>query len=251
MKAFLTRALVFAFPCVAVAQIAILQIKVLEGEGVAHPAGARVSRPLTVQVTDEMGQAVAGATVSFQLPPEGPSGLFSNGLRTDLAITDVSGRASIHSIQLNRNGGQLRIRITAVKEQARAGIVSFQTISDSAPAPVVPAAPAPPAPAPAAAPVTTAAPGTTAAPPSPSPAITPTPQRSAGPSAEHSPGITPTTEKMGTRISKKWILLTVVAVAAGAAALGISHASSSKSSTSTNTGTTIGTPTITIGSPNP
>src|ERR1700684_970005 len=146
MKAFLTRALVLAFPCVAVAQIASLQIKVLEGEGAAHPAGAHISRPLTVQVTDDMGQPVAGAAVSFQLPPEGPSGLFSNGLRTDLAITDAAGHATIHSIQLNRNGGQFRIRITAVKEQARAGIVSFQYINEKGPvAPVAPTVPVAPA----------------------------------------------------------------------------------------------------------
>ena len=253
MKAFLARALVFAFPCVVVAQTAILQIKVLEGEGAAHPAGARVSRPLTVQVTDEMGQPVVGAAVSFQLPPEGPSGLFSNGLRTDLAITDATGRASIHSIQLNRTGGQLRIRITAVKEQARAGIVSFQTINDSAPVPVAPPTPAPPTPAPPAAAPAAAPPAahTAVTPAAPVPQAEPTAERSASPPVERSPGITATTEKMGTRISKKWILLAVVAVAAGAVALGISHASSSKSSSSTNTTATIGTPTITIGSPNP
>ena len=46
MKAFLARALVVAFPCMAMAQIAVLQIKVLEGEGVVHPAGARIAQPL-------------------------------------------------------------------------------------------------------------------------------------------------------------------------------------------------------------
>ena len=113
------------------AQVAVLQIKVLEGEGAVHPAGARIAHPLTVEVTDETGRPVAGAAVSFQLPPEGPSGLFSNGLRTDLILTDAAGRASIHSVQLNRTGGQFRIRITAVKEQARAGAVSTQFIGEN------------------------------------------------------------------------------------------------------------------------
>jgi hypothetical protein len=240
MKAFLARALVFAFPCVVVAQTAILQIKVLEGEGAAHPAGARVSRPVTVQVTDEAGQPVAGAAVSFQLPPEGASGLFSNGLRTDLVITDAAGRATIHSIQLNRNSGQLRLRITAVKDQARAGIVAVQYINDNGPAPAVPApVPAPGAQTPSPASATSAAPEP------------PSAERSAGATTEHSPGITPTTQKMGSRISKKWIVVAVAAVAAGAAVLGVSRAGSSKSSSSTNTTATIGTPTITIGSPNP
>jgi len=215
MKAFLARALVFAFPCLAVGQIATLQIKVLEGEGAVHPGGARISRPLTVQVTDEAGRPVPGAAVSFQLPPEGPGGLFSNGLRTDLAITDASGRVSIHSIQLNRAGGQFRIRITAVKEQARAGIVSFQYINDKGAAPAAVAA-------------------------------APAGQKAAG----HSPGITPTTAKMGRRIGKKWIVLGALAAGAGVAAVGVSHAAGSQKSSAPSSTVSIGTPTITIGNPN-
>jgi hypothetical protein len=241
MKAFLTRALVFVFPCVAIAQIASLQIKVLEGEGAAHPAGAHISRPLTVQVTDDMGQPVAGAAVSFPLPPEGPSGLFSNGLRTDLAITDAAGRATIHSIQLNRDSGQFRIRITVVKEQARAGIISFQYISDTRPTPVAPAAPAPPA-APAEPSAERSAGPPAAEPPSAEPAAT----------VARSPGITPTTAKMGSRIGKKWIVLAVVVVvAAGAAAFAVSRAGAKSSSTVSSSVVSISPPTITIGNPNP
>jgi hypothetical protein len=234
---------------VAVAQIAILQIKVLEGEGAAHPAGAHISRPLTVQVTDDMGQPVVGAAVSFQLPPDGPSGLFSNGLRTDLAITDAAGRATIHSIQLNRNGGQFRIRITAVKEQARAGIVSFQYINEKGPvAPVAPTVPVAPATS-----VEPAAPVPPAAPTAPA-EDAPSAERSATPAAtvERSPGITATTAKMGPRISKKWIVLAVVvAVAAGGAALAVSRAGSKSPSTVSSSVVSVGTPTITIGNPNP
>ena len=212
MKAFLTRALVFAFPCVAVAQIAILQIKVLEGEGAVHPAGARVSRPLTVQITDEMGRPVAGAAVSFQLPAAGPGGLFSNGLRTDLALTDAAGRAGIRAMQLNRTGGQFRIRITAVKEQARAGIVSFQYING--PSADQPAAPVPE--------------GSTA----------------------RSPGITPTTAKMGRRIGKKWMVLAALAAGGGAAFLGVSRAASgAQKSTASSSSVSVGAPTITVGHP--
>jgi hypothetical protein len=236
MKVFLTRALVFAFPCVAIAQIASLQIKVLEGEGAAHSAGAHISAPLTVQVTDDMGQPVAGAAVSFQLPLEGPSGLFSNGLRTDLAMTDAAGRASIQSIQLNRNGGQFRIRITAVKEltrdlgkglhavvQARAAINSFQYIDDNRPTPVAPATLAEP--------TAMAMPATS--------------------SAERSADITPTPAKMAPRSSKKWIVLAAIAAAAAGAAVAlvVSRSTSSKSSSGASSTATIGTPTITIGNP--
>ncbi len=214
-----------------------------------HPAGAHVARPLTVQVTDDMGQPVAGAAVSFQLPPEGPSGLFSNGLRTDLAITDAEGRATIHSIQLNRDGGQFRIRITAVKDRARAGIVCFQSINESRAMPIAPAAPPEPA-----APAEAAAKGAPVAPAGPSaqasPNVRPT-EPSAERSVERSPGITPTTAKMGTRIGKKWIVLAAVVVAGAVAALAVSRSSSSKSSSNVSCSVTcVGTPTITIGNPN-
>ena len=215
MKASITRALVLAFPCVAMAQIAVLQIKVLEGEGAVHRPGARISRPLAVEVTDENGRPVAGAAVTFQLPPEGAGGLFSNGLRTDLVITDAAGRAAVHALQLNRTGGPFRIRITAVREQARAGTVSLQYIAENQPAP----SPSPARQAPAA----------------------------PGPAAK-SGEITPTITSMGSGSRRKWILLAVLGgVGGGAAFLGVSRASNSK--TSQSSAVSIGTPGISVGHP--
>jgi hypothetical protein len=115
---------------VAPAQVAILQIQVVEGEGAVHAPGARSSRPLTVQVTDESGKPVTAAAVSFHLPEDGPSGTFSSGLRTDVATTDTRGRATIHTFQANRIPGRFQLRIIASKEQARAGTVSFQYIAE-------------------------------------------------------------------------------------------------------------------------
>ena len=114
----------------AVAQVAVLHIQVIEGEGAVNAAGARNARPLTVQVTDETGKPVEAASVSFHLPDEGPGGTFGNGLRTDVTVTDSSGRANLHTMLLNRTPGRFAIRIVASKEQARAGIMSFQYISD-------------------------------------------------------------------------------------------------------------------------
>ncbi len=226
------------------AQVAVLQIKVLEGEGAVHPAGARIAHPLTVEVTDETGRPVAGAAVSFQLPPEGPSGLFSNGLRTDLILTDAAGRASIHSVQLNRTGGQFRIRITAVKEQARAGAVSTQFIGENrsgAPANTAKAGPAAPPRTPAQAPQTV--PQTM---PKSGEITQTTPAQGTAKSGE----ITPTTTKMGSGSHKKWIVLAaIVAAGAGAAFAGVSRASSASKSTVSSSVVSIGTPTVTIGNP--
>ncbi len=101
----------------------ILQIRVIEGEGVAYPLGGRATRGVTVQVTDETGRPIEGASVSFRLPEEGPSGSFSNGSRTEIATTKGDGKASAWGMQWNRTEGSFEIRITAVKGQARAGTV--------------------------------------------------------------------------------------------------------------------------------
>lgn len=222
MRAFLARALVLVFPIGAMAQIAVLQIKVVDGEAAVHPMGAHVLHPLTVEVTDDMGRPVSGAAVSFQLPPQGPSGLFANGLRTDLVLTDATGRAAIHSVQLNRTGGQFRIRITAVKEQARAGAVSLQYIAEGRAAGAANPAKMGPADAP----------------------------RSAPQPTVRSGEITPTTTKMGSGSHKKWLIVAaIVAAGAGAAFVGVSRAAAASKSTVSSSVASIGTPTITIGHP--
>ena len=123
-------ALVLAFSWTAAAQVAILQIRVIEGEGAVHVPGSRAARPLTVEVTDETGKPVEGAAVSFHLPEEGPGGAFANGMRTEVAVTDTHGHASVHGLQLSRVPGRFMILIVASKEQARAGVASFQYIAE-------------------------------------------------------------------------------------------------------------------------
>jgi len=123
-------AFVLALSGTAAAQVAILQIRVVEGEGAVHAPGSRGARALTVEVTDETGKPVEGAAVSFHLPEEGPGGVFTNGMRTEVAVTDSHGRAGVHGLQLNRASGRFMILIVASKEQARAGIASFQYIAE-------------------------------------------------------------------------------------------------------------------------
>ena len=110
---------------------AILQIRVVEGEGVAYPLGGRATRGVTILVTDETGKPMQGVTVSFRLPDEGPSGTFSSGSRTEIATTKDDGRAAAWGMQWNRTEGSFEIRITAVKGQARAGTVCPVYLSKS------------------------------------------------------------------------------------------------------------------------
>jgi hypothetical protein len=115
----------------ALAQVAILQIRVIEGEGAVHQPGSRSTRPITVEITEETGKPVAGAAVSFHLPEDGPGGAFVNGLRTEVVLTDAHGRAGLHGLLANRIAGRFQIRILASKEQARAGTVSFQYVAET------------------------------------------------------------------------------------------------------------------------
>ena len=109
----------------------IVQLKVVEGEGVVYRTGTRATRGLTILVTDETGKPVDLAAVSFRLPDEGASGTFGSGLRTEIVTTGPDGRATVWGMQWNKTPGPVEIRVTAIKEQARAGLVSTQYLSDS------------------------------------------------------------------------------------------------------------------------
>jgi hypothetical protein len=109
----------------------IVQLKVVEGDGVEYRTGTRATRGLTVLVTDETGKPVDMAAVSFRLPDEGASGTFNSGLRTEIVTTGPDGRAAVWGIQWNKTPGPVEIRVTAIKEQARAGIISTQYLSDT------------------------------------------------------------------------------------------------------------------------
>jgi hypothetical protein len=122
--------IVLLLPHASTAQNSALHITVISGEDTAHPAGAHVAKPITIEVTDAAGQPVEGARTSFQLPEEGPGGISSNGLRTDVAVTDSHGRATLRGFQLNRTPGPFNVRVTVAKEQARAGIVVRQRIGE-------------------------------------------------------------------------------------------------------------------------
>jgi len=109
---------------------ALLRIRIGEGDSAVHTAGARSTQPLVVFLTDETGQPVANASVSVRLPEDGPSGMFTSGLRSEVLLTGVDGRAAIRGIQWNRVAGAMAVRITASKGEARAGIISTQYLTE-------------------------------------------------------------------------------------------------------------------------
>ena len=110
-------------PLAVCGETVILQLQVLEGEGRIFAALSRALKPITVRVTDETGAPVAGAAVSFRLPAEGVSGIFQNGLKTDMALSGPDGRAVSPNITWGPLAGQARLRVTAALEEARAGLL--------------------------------------------------------------------------------------------------------------------------------
>ena len=131
LSCILTGCLAIAVPPLHAA--VIIQLRVLEGEGAVYAIGSRATRGLTVQVTDESGKPVEGATVSFTLPIAGSGGTFKSGLRTEVLATQADGKAAIWGMQWNRLPGPFEIKITASKDQARAGIVSTQYLNNFGP----------------------------------------------------------------------------------------------------------------------
>jgi hypothetical protein len=112
-------------------QVISLQIRVVEGEGAVYAAGSRATRGITVVVTNETGKPVDGATVSFQLPQDGPSGTFTSGAKTEIVTTRADGRAAVWGMPWNRKAGTVEIRITAAKGEARAGTVCAIELSEA------------------------------------------------------------------------------------------------------------------------
>lgn len=106
----------------AASEPAILQIRVLEGQGAVYAANSRAPRALVVQITDETGQPVENATVIFRLPEDGSSGVFNTGLKSEVVGAGPDGRASAGGVRWNGVPGSVQIGVIAIKGRARAGV---------------------------------------------------------------------------------------------------------------------------------
>src|SRR5271154_2387085 len=105
-------AVLMAATCFAADPTVAIQIRLISGEN------------LTVEVTDDQGLPVNGAAVSFQVPEKGA---------TITSETHADGRASAEPAKLNPTAGTFDVKITAVKDHARAGLIARQTFTESTP----------------------------------------------------------------------------------------------------------------------
>src|SRR5258706_5389675 len=71
-----------------------LKIVVLEGSGAINNIRQHRAKDPVIQVVDETGAPVKGASVTFLLPATGPSAVFGAGGRTLTVLTDEKGTAA-------------------------------------------------------------------------------------------------------------------------------------------------------------
>lgn len=117
-------ALVLTVSTVMWAQQALtLKIRPSDGLQLQQSLLANQKRSIIIVVEDSTGAPIPKAAVSFRLPEQGPTGLFTNGLRSEIAITDSSGRATLAPIQWGDAPGTVPLRVTAAKGQLRAGVI--------------------------------------------------------------------------------------------------------------------------------
>jgi hypothetical protein len=113
----------------------VIQLRVVEGEGTVYAVGSRATRGLMIKVSDENGKPVDSAAVSFQLPADGPSGVFGGGIKTAIVTTKPDGMATIWGMQWNKIPGPFEIKVTASKGPARSSLVVAQFLADAKAAP--------------------------------------------------------------------------------------------------------------------
>lgn len=103
-----------------------MNIVALEGEGAINHVRKRTPRNIVVQVRDGNRNPIAGASVNFTLPAQGPSGEFFNGARTLTATTDQEGRATARAFRPNSAAGKIEIRVDATHAQETATLIVTQ-----------------------------------------------------------------------------------------------------------------------------
>lgn len=113
-------------PAAAQAQ-GLLKITILQGEGALNNIQKKMAQSPAVEVKDEAGRAVEGATVVFALPFAGASGKFSSGERTFTTKTDAQGKAMAGPFTPNDTEGRLNINVTATAGERKASIVIPQS----------------------------------------------------------------------------------------------------------------------------
>jgi hypothetical protein len=104
-----------------------LTVRILEGDGAFNDIKhGSATRPV-VEIKDEGGNAVSGATVSFTLPTIGPGGLFADGKATCTVTSDAQGVARSDAYKPNSIEGRFNIRVAATYQGKQGTLAVTQT----------------------------------------------------------------------------------------------------------------------------
>jgi hypothetical protein len=92
-----------------------LNIRIVGGQGQKYVLGSRATRGVTVEIMDDLGKPVEGATVAFRLPDQGAGGVFSNGSKTEVAASRVDGRVQVWGCNGIERPGRSRFALRPLK----------------------------------------------------------------------------------------------------------------------------------------
>jgi hypothetical protein len=127
----MARALIVLLPSQALAQQEAhpapgLKVTVLEGEGALNSIRNGIARDIVIEVRDETGKPVGGATVTLSLPAFGPSGLFPTGANLT-TVTDAQGVARARGFQPNQLQGEFSIKVLVSHQGRTESVIITQT----------------------------------------------------------------------------------------------------------------------------
>jgi len=109
-----------------------LVIRVTEGENAINSIRMHRGHDPVVQVLDQSGEPLAGASVTFLLPASGASATFGDAGLSLTVQTDARGIATGRGLVPNRVEGQFRIRVTASRHGEAGSATITQTNAEPA-----------------------------------------------------------------------------------------------------------------------
>ncbi len=104
-----------------------IDVIVSEGEGAINNVRTHTGHDPVVELHDKAGAPIVGATVSFQLPVNGPSGRFADAQTSLVTQTDEHGQAVGRGLRPNALSGPFEIRVTASFQGLTANAIINQT----------------------------------------------------------------------------------------------------------------------------
>lgn len=111
-----------------------LKIRILEGVGAVHNIATGIAAPLVIEVRNSNEGPIEDATVTFELPAGGPSGLFADGKPVYTTRTNFQGQAIWRDFRPNQQEGSFQVKVTALwgQQSGRISVRQSNSLRDFA-----------------------------------------------------------------------------------------------------------------------